>query len=179
MFDTTVAWKVISSGYHYYRSRLEGAYEYEAWSVGRGTPVCPSRLRFLVPFRKKGIESFRVARRKCKLESSNSLTKRRIFPFDSSQNRFSTSSTKFNATFKDMNNKVCDTYYVLCTAMSSNSTTLSSLSIICRDGGRECLIFRYHSFIRHWNFSEFRKVSMKRFEGYLAYTRTQSVTLSP
>lgn len=81
-------------------------------------------------------------RRKCKLESNNSLTddrtrKRRISPFDSSQNRFSTSSTKFNATFKHMNNKVCDTYYVLCTTTSSNSTTLSSLSIICPGVSRE------------------------------------------
>lgn len=31
VFDITVAWMVISSGYHYYRSRLEGACVYEAW----------------------------------------------------------------------------------------------------------------------------------------------------
>ncbi|KAK1122162.1 hypothetical protein K0M31_009388 [Melipona bicolor] len=67
-FDTTVAWKVISSGYHYCRSRLEGAYEYEAWSVGRGTPVCVSRSRFLVPFRKKGIESVGPAEMQARIE---------------------------------------------------------------------------------------------------------------
>lgn len=31
VFDITVAWMVISSGYHYYRSRLGGACVYEAW----------------------------------------------------------------------------------------------------------------------------------------------------
>ena len=191
MFDTTVAWKVISSGYHYYRSRLEGAYEYEASSVGRATPVCISRSRFSVHF--VGEESSLLEWSGGNASSNWIILSRTIEPADdeffhsTSQNRFFwTSSTKFNATFKDMNNKVCDTYYVLCTTiartMSSNSTTLSSLSnIIYLGGGRKCLIFCYLSFIRHRNFSEFRTILTKYVEGCLActHTHTHSVTLSP
>lgn len=55
--------------------------------------------------------------------------------------------------------------FVLCTTTSSNSTTLSSLSIVCPGGGGECLIFRY---------LEFRKVSMKH-EGLRALIHTYSV----